>query len=270
MEQIPQLRRNKKTDKATIERKEKEERDAKIEEKQTELNEVILKHSQAKNELSAKRALWEKAKKQINATFESKARELRKPLDELQAAQKEELKAEEARYAQQKRKYDENRDAELKGEGADTIAIKKQEEHIREIDGLLRKIEDQRQFVFAYQKDKEELFDKEDTLKQEKTAIEEKIQNLHGQNEEKMRRINVRLAELQDKWNKQDAKIKTWQDGLEQYRQEIEVAHLLSEMYLQDEKTVQTTKTCQKVLTELRGAITDKEEKLKELKSRVD
>jgi len=269
LEQIPQLRRNKKTDLATLERKEKEEREAKIEEKQTELNEVILKHSQAKNELSAKRAIWEKAKNQINATFESKARELRKPLDELQTTQKEELKAEEARYAQQKRKYEEDRDAELKGEGADTAAIKKQEEHIRDIDGQLKKIEDQRNLVIGYLKDKEELFDKEDTLKQEKAAIEEKIQNLRGQYEEKTRRINVRLSELQDKWNKQDAKIKTWQDGLEQYRQEIEVAHLLSEMYLQDEKSVQTTKTCQQVLAELRGSITDKEEKLKELKSRV-
>ena len=123
--------------------------------------------------------------------------------------------------------------------------------------------------VIGYLKDKEELFDKEDTLKQEKAAIQEKIQNLRGQYEEKTRRINVRISELQDKWNKQDAKIKTWQDGLEQYRQEIEVAHLLSEMYLQDEKSVQTTKTCQQVLAELRGSITDKEEKLKELKSRV-
>ena len=268
-DQIPQLRRNKKTDMANLERKEKEERETKIEEKRTELNEVILKHSQAKTELGTKRALWEKEKKQINATFESKARELRKPLDELQATQKEELKAEEARYAQQKRKYEEDRNAELKGEGADTAAIKKQEERIREIDGQLKKIEDQRNLVIGYLKDKEELFDKEDTLKQEKAAIEEKIQNLHGQYEEKTRRINARLSELQDKWNKQDAKIKTWQDGLEQYRQEIEVAHLLSEMYLQDEKSVQTTKTCQQVLAELRGSITDKEEKLKELKSRV-
>ena len=268
-EQIPQLRRNKKTDMANLERKEKEERETKIEEKRTELNEVILKHSQAKTELETKRALWEKEKKQINATFESKARELRKPLDELQATQKEELKAEEASYARQKRKYEEDRNAELKGEGADTAAIKKQEERIREIDGQLKKIEDQRNLVIGYLKDKEELFDKEDTLKQEKAAIEEKIQNLRGQYEEKTRRINVRLSELQDKWNKQDAKIKTWQDGLEQYRQEIEVAHLLSEMYLQDEKSVQTTKTCQQVLAELRGSITNKEEKLKELKSRV-
>lgn len=268
-EQIPQLRRNKKTDMANLERKEKEERETKIEEKRTELNEVILKHSQAKTELGTKRALWEKEKKQINATFESKARELRKPLDELQATQKEELKAEEARYAQQKRKYEDDRNAELKGEGADTAAIKKQEERIREIDGQLKKIEDQRNLVIGYLKDKEELFDKEDTLKQEKAAIEEKIQNLRGQYEEKTRRINVRLSELQDKWNKQDAKIKTWQDGLDQYRQEIEVAHLLSETYLQDEKSVQTTQTCQQVLAELRGSITNKEEKLKELKSRV-
>lgn len=269
LEQIPQLRRNKQTELASLERKEKEERNVKISECQTELDAVILNHSQAKNDKEDKRALWDREKRQISSTFDAKGKELRKRLEDLRAEQEQELTAEQGRYNQQKSQYETERDAELKGQGADIEIINNQKAVISAIEAQLKKVEAQRETVYAYRQDKRELFDREDVIKQEKKGLEDSMQNLQSQFNEKIRRINVRLNNLQEKWNKQDANIKSWKDGLEQYRIAIEVEHLLSDIYLQEERSIQTAKTCQLIISELRGAIQAKNGKQNDLKSKV-
>lgn len=267
--QIPQQRKDRLTQIATFERKEKEERDIKIDAQQKVLNEIILKISQVKKEKGGKRSLWEKEKKQINSNYESKLKELKKQLEELQANQDAELKEEQGKYNLQKSKYENERKAELHGKGADTTSIKKQEDEIKSIDNQLQTIEKQRKTIYDYQKDKEELFDKEDSIKQEKKTLEDKIGNLQNQYNEKIRRITTKLNDLQEQWNKQNSKIKEWQEGLSQYKQIIDIEHLLTDSYLQDEKTIQSSKSCQMVIGELRGAINGKRDKQDELKRNV-
>lgn len=269
LKQIPQLRRNKRTELVSLERKEKEEQGVKISECQTELDAIILNHSQAKDDKKAKRALWEKEKKQINSMFDAKGKELKKRLEELRAEQEQELIVEQGRYNQQKSQYDAERDAELKGQGADIEIINKQNTVISAIDATLKKIDAQRETVLVYIHEKKELFDKEDTIKQEKKGLEDSMQNLQSQFNEKIRRITVRLNDLQDKRNKKDANIKSWKDGLRQYRIAIEVEHLLSDIYMQEEQSIQTVKTCQLIISELRGALQAKNGKQNDLKSKV-
>ena len=269
LEQIPQLRRNKQTELASLEKKEKEERDVKITECQTELDAVILNYSQAKADKEAKRALWEKEKKQINAAIDAKYKELRKRLDDLHAEQAQDLAAEQGRYHQQKSQYEAECDAELKGQGADIEIINKQKAVIGDIGAQLKKIEAQRETVYAYRKDKIELFDREDIIRQEKKGLEDDMQNLQSQFNEKIRRVTGRLNDLQEKRNKLDANIKSWKEGLDQYRVAIEVEHLLSDIYLQEERSIQTAKTCQLIISELRGALQAKNGKQNDLKSKV-
>ncbi len=264
--QIPQQRKDRQTQIATFERKEKEERDIKIAAQQKVLNEIILKISQVKKEKEDKHSLWEKEKKLINSNYESKLKELKKKLEELQTNQDTELKEEQEKYNLQKSKYENERKAELQGKGADTTSIKKLEEEIESIDNQLQTIKEQDKTIFAYQKDKEELFDKEDTIKHEKKALEDKIDNLQKQYEEKIRKITAKLNELQKQRNIQDSKIKEWQDGISLYKQIIDIEHLLTDSYLQDDKTIQTAKSCQTIITELRGAINDRKRKQEELK----
>ena len=267
--QIPQQRKDRQTQIATLERKEKEEREIKINAQQNELNDIILKLSQVKKEKDVKRSLWEKEKKQINSNYESKLKELKKQLDEFQTNQGVELNEEQEKYNFQKNKYENDRKAELQGKGADTTSIEKQEDEIKSIDNQLQTIEKQRETIFAFQKDKEELFDKEDSIKQEKKALEDKIDNLQNQYDGKIRRITTKLNDLQEQRNKQDSKIKEWQEGLSQYKQIIDTEHLLTDSYLQDEKTIQSSKSCQMVIVELRGAINGKRDKQDELKRNV-
>ena len=269
LNQIPKQRRNKQTELASLEKKELEERNEKIAEKQIELDMVILNHSQAKEEKETKRGLWEKERKQINSSFDEKCKKLKQQLDDLYAEQEIELKDEQSNYKQQKLQYENERDAELKGKGADIEKINNQKEVISEIDKQLKTIESQRKDVFAYLKDKEELFDKEDIIKQEKKGIEEQIQNLSSQFNEKIRRINNKLTDLEERKNKQDSDIKKWQDGLEEYNRAINTEHLLSDIYLQEEKSFQTAKSCQLILSELRGTLQSKNTKQNDLKSKV-
>lgn len=268
--QIPQQRKDRQTQIATLERKENEEREIKIAEQQNEFNNIVLKLSQAKSEKETKRSLWEKEKKQINSSYESKVKELNKQLEELKISQDIELKEEQEKFNLQKGKYENERNAELQGKGADIISIKKQEETIKGIDNQLQTIEKQRETIFAYQKDKKELFDNEDYIKQEKKALEDKIDNLQKQYEEKIRKITAKLNELQEQRNIQNSKIEEWQKGLNEYKQIIDIEHLLTESYLQDERSTQTAKSCQTIIAELRGAISDKRRKHEELKRNVN
>ena len=264
--QIPQQRKDRQTQIATFERKEKEEREIKLDAQQKVLDEIILKLSQVEKEKEVKRSLWDKEKKLINSNYENKLKELKKQLDEFQISQGVELKKEQEKYNLKKSKYEKDRKAELQGKGADTTSIKKQEDEIKSIDDQLQTIERQRKTIYAYQKDKEELFDKEDTIKQEKKALEDKIDNLQKQYDERIRKIITKLNEHQEQRNIQDSKIKEWQEGIFLYKQIIDIEHLLTDTYLQDEKTIQTAKSCQTIITELRGAINDKKRKQEDLK----
>ena len=180
------------------------------------------------------------------------------------------MKDEQEKYRQQKRSLETERDAELLGKGADASAIRKQEEIISGIDNQLAIINNQRKTIIEYQKDKEELFDKEDSIKQEKKVLERKVESLQSQYEEKVRKVLVNIKDFNAQREKQESKIKEWKDGLALYKQAIEIEHLLTEIYLQDEKCLQNAKSCQTVIAELRGAINDKKRKQEELKRNVN
>lgn len=270
LEQIPQKKRDKQTELDTLERKEKEEREIKIAEQQQEYDDVVVKFSKAKDEKEVKRALHEKEKKQINANCESKGKALAKELADFKMRQESDMKDEQEKYRQQKRSLETERDAELLGKGADASAIRKQEEIISGIDNQLAIINNQRKTIIEYQKDKEELFDKEDSIKQEKKVLERKVESLQSQYEEKVRKVLVNIKDFNAQREKQESKIKEWKDGLALYKQAIEIEHLLTEIYLQDEKCLQNAKSCQTVIAELRGAINDKKRKQEELKRNVN
>lgn len=270
LEQIPQKKRDKQTELDTLERKEKEEREIKIAEQQQEYDDAVVKFSKAKDEKEVKRALHEKEKKQINANCESKEKALAKELADFKMRQESDMKDEQEKYRQQKRSLETERDAELLGKGADASAIRKQEEIISGIDNQLAIINIQRKTIIEYQKDKEELFDKEDSIRQEKKVLERKVESLQSQYEEKVRKVLVNIKDFNAQREKQESKIKEWKDGLALYKQAIEIEHLLTEIYLQDEKCLQNAKSCQTVIAELRGAINDKKRKQEELKRNVN
>lgn len=270
LNQIPQLKKDKQTQIDSYLRKEDEERKIETDKQQEILDGIVLKISQTKFDKKAKQDIFEKEKKSINSAFESKVKALKAQLDQLKSDQAEELKNEEEKYNKQKLQHEQEREAELKGKGADTKAIQQLKEAILTLDNELKQIDEERKYVILYQKDKEELFDKEETIKQDKKVLEEKIENLQKRYDDKKGRITSKISELNQKRESLSRKIAEWEDGLKQYKQIVEIEHLLTDEYLQDEKATQTTKSCQLVISELRGAINDKKRRQEDLKRYIN
>ena len=270
LDSIPQQRRDKQTAIDSLVRKEQEERNNKVAEQQDVINGIMVNISNTKTERNNRRATFEKEKKQINAVLESKGKELEKKLHEFKAAQEEEKVEEQVKYSQQKHQYEAEREKELKGKGADTEIIQKQKDIIRGLDQQLQTIEYQRQLVYDYIRDKADLFDKEESIKQEKKLLEEKVSSVQSHYEEKTRRITAKLTELSASKEQKNAKIKEWTEGLDQYKLMIDKEHLLSDAYLQDAIAKETTKSCKTIIAELHGAINDKKRKQEELKRNVN
>ena len=142
--------------------------------------------------------------------MESKGKELEKKVREFKAAQAEEKEKELVKYNQQKHQYETEREKELKGKGADTEIIQKQKDIISGLDQQLQTIESQKQVVYDYIRDKADLFDKEDSIKQEKKLLEEKVSSVQSHYEEKTRRIIARLTEWSINKDEKNAKIKVY------------------------------------------------------------
>ena len=270
LDSIPQQRRDKQTAIDSLVRKEQEERNNKVAEQQVVINGIILNISNTKTERNNRRSAFEKEKKQINVILESKGKELEKKVREFKAAQAEEKVKELVKYNQQKHQYETEREKELKGKGADTEIIQKQKDVISGLDQQLQTIESQKQLVYDYIRDKADLFDKEDSIKQEKKLLEEKVSSVQSHYEEKTRRIIARLTEWSINKEEKNAKIKEWTEGIDQYKLMIDKEHLLSDVYLQDAKVKETTKSCKTIIAELHGAINDKKRKQEELKRNVN
>ncbi|MDY6402964.1 MAG: ATP-binding protein [Bacteroidales bacterium] len=270
LDSIPQQRRDKQTAIDSLVRKEQEERNNKVAEQQDVINGIILNISNTKTERKNRRSAFEKEKKQINAILESKGKELEKKVREFKAALAEEKEKELVKYNQQKHQYETEREKELKGKGADTEIIQKQKDIISGLDQQLQTIESQKQVVYDYIRDKADLFDKEDSIKQEKKLLEEKVSSVQSHYEEKARRIIARLTEWSINKDEKNAKIKEWTEGIDQYKLMIDKEHLLSDAYLQDAKVKETTKSCKTIIAELHGAINDKKRKQEELKRNVN
>ena len=67
---------------------------------------------------------------------------------------------------------------ELKGRGADTTLVEECKIQIQAAENELRYIEQHRELVYAYRRDKKELFDKEEHFKNQKKTIADKLQQL--------------------------------------------------------------------------------------------
>lgn len=85
---------------------------------------------------------------------------------------------------------------ELRGRGADTRIVEECNASIRDIESELQYIDEHRQIVHDYRRDKEELFDREDELKAQKKSIADKLLQLkekYAQREQKYRNVQASL-----------------------------------------------------------------------------
>ena len=86
---------------------------------------------------------------------------------------------------------------ELHGRGADTRLVEECKNSIQAIETELKYIEDNKRLVFAYQRDKEELFDREDEFNAQKKRLADKLQQLSDKYNQRKQKHNDTLHSLE-------------------------------------------------------------------------
>ena len=86
---------------------------------------------------------------------------------------------------------------ELHGRGADTRLVEECKNSIQTIETELKYIEDNKRLAFAYQRDKEELFDREDEFNAQKKRLADKLQQLSDKYNQRKQKHNDTLHSLE-------------------------------------------------------------------------
>ena len=109
----------------------------------------------------------EKQLKACQKNYKDAKTELQLELDHYVDEVRQEMNRHKQLIEEQKRELRQAQDAELNGKGADVATIRKYDERLAEIKEELRYISEHRNQVAYYEKDKQELFDKEPAMRRD-------------------------------------------------------------------------------------------------------
>ena len=176
--QIPYKLKNLQADHATWKTKEEEWKRVRMEEFQAGLNEIAHRFYLADEEKKKYLSEREKQLKACQKNYKDAKTELQLELDRYVDEVRQEIDRHKQLIEEQKRELRQAQDAELNGKGADVATIRKYDERLAEIREELRYISEHRNQVAYYEKDKQELFDKEPAMRSQKKEYEAKLSAL--------------------------------------------------------------------------------------------
>lgn len=270
LEGIPNKRRIKEMEVFQLQRKEKDEIDALLAEKNVLMNKLITKIAAVREEKAQKKTWLDKEETRL----EKELKDALKPLEEkhraLKQQQDQQRKQEIESYQTKQKDLNLERDRELKGKGADTQIINRQNAVIEELKKQLERIDNERNLVIEYNKDSEEWISQESGFVTEKKQLEEKLGQLKAVFTEKKNRYQHELNELKAKEEALSKQIQCYQDGLEQYRRFVEVEKSVPEHILYETRTYATSKDILYLLSEEKGALNGRATKFTSLKMAVN
>ena len=216
--QIPAKLKNLQADYASWKTKEEEWKRGCTEELQAQLNEIGHRLYVAEGEKEKHLAEREKLLKACRKVYNDSRTELRKELEEFVASVQLEIERMKQQTAERKKELKQAQENELNGKGADTVTIRKYDDRLAEINKELDYIGKSRPQVLFYERDKEELFDKEPATRSRKKELDaklvalderfalkkEKLQVQKKGADEHLERIGKELHLLEDGLNKVD------------------------------------------------------------------
>lgn len=207
--QIPYKLKNLQADYASWQMKQEEWKKSQTEKIQTQLNETAHRMYVATEEKTKQLAEREKQLKACQKSYKDSQTELQKELDQFTAEVQQELNRLQQQNEERRNELKLAQENELNGKGADTVTIRKYDNQISELRKELDYIHDNRSHVIFYEKDKQELFDKEPTIRSTKKELETKLAALDE-------RFALRKEKLQ-------VQVKGAENGLSCLKQELGV-----------------------------------------------
>ena len=256
----------KQEDYAAKAQQEKEER-AKL--LNTRLQEVALRRTAADTNLDKIQA---EKQKQLTAEDKryQKAKDETIRLHEQRVAEiKADIKQQEKKAEEQLLLLQQQENEELRGRGADTRMVDECKNLIKATEDELKFIDDHRRIVFDYQRDRENLFNREDEFKAKKKLINDKLLQLNEKYNQRKQKHNEALASL----GKELAERKDEKRLLDENLQKAEnFAHdeKLCPPMLAEANERQTLRTPGQAVEELTGIIVSRQKSYDKLKGAVN
>jgi len=258
---------------------EKNELKKKAEERKKEKLQVVQnKINKANENLIKTENLYEKTEKNINRQISLKEKEKKQLIAEAKSKLDSELKEIDIAIKKKKEETDtelaqikQNLDKELKNKGADTEKINLLESKIAEIEQELIFIENNRDKVVEYRKDKRELFDKEADFKRERAKLTKQKDAESEKHETDKQKLNNKLSVLNDLIKNLEEKLKEYEqdlDKFEDFKKSDISNHLLFENYEADEK-YKTTSTALKIIEQINQKYYESRERFDEFKTAI-
>ncbi len=267
--QLPVKRKNLQNQRHKLEMDEQELILREKENREHLFNEALLKaqsekEARDKNEIKNRRDL-----KELDSSYVKACNALENELHIFKESQNSETAARNQEFAKQKKQLDEQQNAELAGKGVDTNLLDQYRKALDDLKTLVKKIDKERPIVIRYQESERNLFSIEPEIKENIKVIEQRLSSLRQRYEDKQSRIIKKCMEMEEHHKLLQKELEHRMEGLERYRQMIDNEHLVPDTYLSDDKTMETDKDCQQLLSLLRGTVNQKRESIDKLKSLV-
>lgn len=232
-------------------------------------NEALLKvqsekEARNKNEIKNRRDL-----KAFDSSFAKASKVLDNELHLFKESQNSVAVARNQEFVKQKKQLNEQQNAELAGKGVDTNLLERYRKALDDLKALLKRIDKERPVVIRYHEFERNLFSIEPEIKENIKTIEQRLSLLRQRYEDRQSRIMKKCREMEERQKILQKELDHRRKGLELYHQMIDNEYLVPEVYLSDDKTVETNQDCQQLLSLLRGTVNQKRESIDKLKSLV-
>ena len=158
---------------------------------------------------------------------------------------------------------------ELKGHGVDTVLVEECKTKIKVAEDELNYIGQHRELVFAYSRDKEELFDQEDNFKNQKKNIADKILQLNDKYSQRKQKHNQQLDTIGTGLNKCRDEQKRLEEDLQKAERFAHDENLCPPV-LADAKEKQTLRTPGEAVDELTGIIVSRQSRQNQFKQSIN
>ena len=268
--QIPARRQELENKRHSLEMAELEQVEAETAKRQAAYSEAILRTEEEKKEREKRETRHKRELKELDATLKKQKEDLRAELDAF-VGQQDEAKAEnEARMQRQLAMLRAQRREEERGNGVDVAVVEAYRKEVDDIEAQLRTIDSNREAVIDYRNNERELFCRETDIRKEIKMLDAKLQQMIQQYEDRKVKIVRRIEELSGKMEKCREELSSRQEGLRQYKDMVELEHLVPANIQNDAAQKRSDLSCQELISRMRGVVNSRREEMESLKQKVN
>ncbi|MDZ7847205.1 MAG: ATP-binding protein [Owenweeksia sp.] len=196
-----------------------EEKAEALESVEQQINGATARFQDQQNLVDQQKQTWQKEQQKIRTATAKKIKKWEKDRDEKRKAIALRFEAEFRETEQEEAQLKQQQTQKLKAAGADTRQLNKLDEKLSQVNAELRFIEENRELVIEYRKDKRELIDRTEEFKGQREKEAQKLERAETRLEEMKRKHKAELAEINKAIHERDEQIRKLEDGFEEFKQ---------------------------------------------------